>query len=62
MMQKAGVDWTVEKQDLVTAGGSTVKIQTTHLFVHLTVQFLMLLVRVGIQCKTLMHLTSLRSM
>ena len=25
MMQKAGVDWTVEKQDLVTAGGSTVK-------------------------------------
>ena len=25
MMQKAGVDWSVEKQDLVTAGGSTVK-------------------------------------
>ena len=25
MMQKAGVDWTVEKQDLVTAGRSTVK-------------------------------------
>ena len=25
MMQKAGVDWTVEKQDLVTTGGSTVK-------------------------------------
>ena len=25
MMQKAGVDWTVEKQDLVTAGGSTDK-------------------------------------
>ena len=25
MMQKAGVDWSVEKQDLVTSGGSTVK-------------------------------------
>ena len=25
MMQKAGVDWTVEKQDMVTSGGSTVK-------------------------------------
>ena len=25
MMQKAGVDWSVEKQDLVTVGGSTVK-------------------------------------
>ena len=25
MMQKAGVDWSVEKQDIVTTGGSTVK-------------------------------------
>ena len=25
MMQKAGVDWTVEKQDMITSGGSTVK-------------------------------------
>ena len=25
MMQKAGVDWSVEKQDLVTAGGSVIK-------------------------------------
>ena len=25
MMQKAGVDWTVEKQNLITSGGSTVK-------------------------------------
>ena len=24
MMQKAGVDWSVEKQDLITSGGSTV--------------------------------------
>tara|TARA_A100001015_G_scaffold74394_1_gene82543 strand:+ start:867 stop:1091 length:225 start_codon:yes stop_codon:yes gene_type:complete len=24
MMQKAGVDWTVEKQDMITSGGSTI--------------------------------------
>ena len=41
MMQKAGVDWEVEKQDLVTTAGSKVN-PNKHLFVLLMVQFLTL--------------------
>ena len=41
MMQKAGVDWSVEKQDLVTKRVHLLKINR-HLFVHLTEKFLTL--------------------
>ena len=60
-MVKAGLDWDVEKEDILTPSGIKVKINK-HLFVQVTVLFLTLLVQVGILYRTQRRSTSLKSM
>jgi hypothetical protein len=61
IQEKAGLDWTVDKEVMVTGSGATLKVRKP-LFVHQTTKFLMSLVTTGILFRTKKHSTSSLSM